>query len=196
MRKEAILFAAAVMAAVPGISLGLEAALSVFDHHTGSDVSNFNPAVDSSITFDVLITTWITYIDAIQYSISADKNDSGAGSGDNDWKFDPNTPWINGSVFAEDDYIQIIGTDAGKGKTMAELNYDPDMGPEFYFMFFGYISPPLTGALLATYVLEPVNVTVGDVYVLWLVEIRGICLATALWNHMLVTALHGMKVAA
>ena len=158
--RESVLVLLLAILALPGLALGQQPVLDVgFAGAPGVTISQtVNP---NPITIDVLLTTSIP-LDGAQYSLSADYNGGGPGSGDAMVTYDAVTPWINGTVFTGigGDYVQLIGVSpAALGATMAMVNM---MGPDMYFKQFGSTASPLTAALVAQYVIHVAPLNPGD----------------------------------
>jgi hypothetical protein len=155
MRKLVLLLA---ILALPGLAFG-QVSLDVGVGGVPGGVSG-----GGAIAIDVLLNTPIP-LDGVQYSLSAELNGMGAGSGDALVTYDVITPWVNGTTFTGlgGDYTQLIGVGAGNGMTMAAMNM---MGPELYFKSFGTTPAPLAAALVATYNVTVAPLNPGDVLVI------------------------------
>ena len=166
--RESVLVLLLAILALPGLALGQQQYLDVVSGGASAILVNDQPLPQGPITIDVLLTTAIV-LDGAQYSLSANLNGMGPGSGDGLITYDMATPWIHGPLPGNPgatgftglggDYVQLIGVGMGNGATMAAINL---MGPELYFKTFGQ-TPLLNNALLASYVIHVTGpVVIGD----------------------------------
>ena len=154
MRKLVLLLA---ILTLPGLALGQSLDIGVGGAPVGSILQSANP---NPIIIDVLLNTPIP-LGGVQYSISAELNGGGPGSGDTLVTYDLTTPWINGALFTGvgGDYLGVIGVGAGNGQTMQAVNMT---APDSYFKNFGTTPAPLTAGLVAQYVIHVAPLNPGD----------------------------------
>ena len=158
MRKLILLLA---ILALPGLAMAEH--LDVVSG--GAPAILVDPMVSTGpIVIDILLTTAIP-LDGAQYSLSADLNGGGPGTGDGLVSYDAATPWVHalgptGFTGLGGDYVQLIGVGAiPPGSTFAAVN---TMGPELYFKSFGQ-TPLLNNALLCSYTIHLTGpVSLGD----------------------------------